>query len=121
MIQRGLFDKRLGELARDRAIERVGEAAPLNWMFEALKAVRYLAQHSVEFTTDAVWAMVSHLEKPPEPRAMGAVMSSARALRLVAPTDRFELSKRPACHRRPLRVWQALLRPKQPLKREPVL
>ena len=93
---------RSGKELRDEAIERVGEAAPVLWMDNAAAAIRWLAMRGERFTTDDVWAMIEH---PPEPRAMGAAMVSARRAGIIVPLNETRNSRRPACHSRPLRLW----------------
>jgi hypothetical protein len=97
--QGGLFDLDAGREARDRAIEQVAQSVPL-WINGAIEAIGSIP--SGLFTTDDVWARVG---KPPEPRAMGAAMTRARAMGICKPTDSWQQSARPECHARPVRVW----------------
>lgn len=90
------------EAARDRAVATAASGAPDVWMTRARQVVRQLADTGADFTTDALWA---RLPQPPEPRAMGAVMTWAAEQGLVVATDRTEPSTRPECHARPVRVW----------------
>lgn len=99
-----------GTAARDEAITRAKEHAPASWWDLAWSALRLVASTHAEWTTDEVWALLDDPGTPPvpEPRAMGAVMRRARRAGIAAPTDRTVLSVRPACHRRPVRVWRTL-------------
>lgn len=92
------------DAAKERGIDRAERGAGEAWMTAALAAVRRLARERVTFTTDDVWQLVG---QPPEPRAMGAAMRAAGKLKLAEPTGNFEMSRRAACHRRPLRVWRS--------------
>ena len=96
-----------GRLARDRAIEVVGEHAPLAWRVEALNVVREVCHDSQEFTSDQVWLRLA--TKPPEPRAMGPVILEAASLRYCTPTGRYRQSILPQCHARPKMVWRSLI------------
>lgn len=91
--------------ARDEAIDRAGQAAPVEWLDAALVVVDRLARTLSEFTTDDVWDALT--TRPPEPRALGAVMTRAKAAGLAVPTDRTRQSRRAECHARPLRIWKA--------------
>lgn len=100
-------DPGLGEQLRDRAINNV-ELSHAEWVSRAVDVVHTVALHRGIFTTDDVWAALAQtpLGPPREPRAMGAVMRAAKSQGICAPTDNWFLSRRPACHRRPLRVWK---------------
>lgn len=89
--------------ARDEAIERAGQGAGEEWMEEALRVIRTIAETRAEFTTDRVWSLLP--DAPPEPRALGAAMMQARSRGWIERTDRTIPSTRPQCHRRPVRVW----------------
>jgi hypothetical protein len=108
MTEQGrLFDPAEGERRRERAITIVDEAADNDWKDAAETAIGIVASRLVTFTTDDVWAYLDVLKMPPprEPRAMGAMMRQAQRNLVIVPTARWQLSKRPECHRRPLRVW----------------
>jgi len=97
----------LGEAARDKAIDRVEAAAPEAWKSTARDIVRRLATTGDRFTADDVWAALKEAGagSPPEPRALGAIVREFVRARLIAPAG-WELSSRPECHRRPVRVWE---------------
>lgn len=98
-----------GELYRDEAIARVERHAAPDWKAEAWDAVQVVAARAEEFTTDEVWAELAQRRNGAsthEPRAMGAIMRNAEAAGLIEPTERWRLSDRAACHRRPMRVWR---------------
>ena len=98
--------------ARDAGIDAAERGASTVWLAQTLTSVRVMAEHRLEFTTDAVWAHNELREVPPprEPRAMGAVIRHARSIDWIEPTDRFVPSVRPEHHRGPIRVWRSLIR-----------
>jgi hypothetical protein len=97
-----------GDAAKNEAIGRVLDGADPAWVDEALRAVFWVASRKERFTTDDVWEQ--GITSPEEPRAMGAVMRVAESQGWIEPTRDHWLSRRPVCHRRPLRVWQSRLR-----------
>lgn len=101
------LDAEAGATAREEAIERVATPIPAQeWIAHAVGVIARLARTRDRFTTDDVWMAVEY--RPPEPRAMGAAMRQAKALGLVVAMNEYVLSKRPCCHRRPVRVWRAV-------------
>lgn len=117
-LQGSLFDglpaspREHGEALRERAIAQVEQNANEAWKKAALEGVTGLASRLATFTTDHVWAWM-RLKHPalttPEARAMGAVMVKAASEGIVVATKEWELSTRPECHRRPVRVWESLI------------
>lgn len=109
--QRSLFDISSAEIARDEALDRVEKGASEDVKAAVLEAVEHCARLQVYFTTDDVWQRIVNTDGPfpSEKRVMGAVMRSAVRAGLCEPTEKFELSKRAACHRRPVRVWRSLI------------
>jgi hypothetical protein len=107
-----LFDAPMGDALREAGIADAQAGAHPVALADALRAVEHVARRRRRFTTDAVWARLRETGAVSftEPRAMGAVMRLAQseACRYVEPTDEHELSKRPECHRRPVRVWRSL-------------
>lgn len=93
--------------ARDEAIATVEDHATPGWIDYARYVVRQVALANAEFISDAVWE--AGLGKPPEARALGAVMTWARREGLIAPTDRVLPSTQAGCHRMPRRVWRSLI------------
>lgn len=105
-----LFNASEGARLRDEAIERTGNAN-VYFKDQALPMVRDVAKRSEYLTTDDVWLSLRQADviMPTDPRALGAVMKAAQKNQWIAPTDRHKLSQRPACHRRPLRIWKSRL------------
>jgi hypothetical protein len=95
-----------GRQARDEAIQAVDDAAPVEFKDAALDAIRELARESERFTSDDVWPRIPEDVRPPEPRALGAVMVQAQRLGIVRPTKDFRVSNRPQCHANPKRIWE---------------
>lgn len=90
-----------GTVLRDKAIDRVEAGAP-DFVTEVTTIISLFAIGD-QFTTDDIWRLCN--DRPREPRAMGAAMRHACKLGLCQPLKEWRLSTRPACHRRPLRVW----------------
>lgn len=109
--QPALFDAQAAEIALNDAVERVEAHASAEWMAACMDAIRLVAEHRQELTTDSVWAVLSRwqIEEPHESRAMGAAMRKARTSGWITPTHQTSRSVRPACHRRDLRVWSSLI------------
>lgn len=104
MKQTDLFSRPAGRAARDTAIDAVRGAAPDSWLAEAKRCVLRLARTLDSFTTDDVWMELAGF-RPPEPRALGAVMRDLARAGKVTATEKYRQSARKACHARPLRVW----------------
>lgn len=95
-----------GERLKEDALERV-EENNRDWVDTAEFVILWLAKERDELTSDDVW---DHLhDVPTEPRAMGAAFSRAAGRGAIEATDRTVRSRRPACHRRPVRVWKSLV------------
>ncbi len=107
-MQQGLFDEAEARRRRDEAIENVARGADSDWMRAAINVIINLAFSPGIFTTDDVWARLTHLDPPREPRAMGAAITAVRKMGCIKSTDRMIKSVRVACHRRPLTVWKGL-------------
>ena len=93
------------------AIERVEHHADERWKAEATLAIKEVATVKREFTTDDVWQQLKmHVDAAThEPRAMGAMMVSAKKAGICTPLMKFEGSSRISCHNRPIRVWRSCL------------
>jgi len=102
-------DAQAAIIARDEAIERGWQNSADKFKDEAIKAIVVISETEDEFTTDDVWSYFedNKIVLTHDGRALGGAMKRAEALGLIAPTDRFVSSDRPACHRRPVRVWES--------------
>ncbi len=98
-------DMHEAQRAKKDAIERVDAHADDSWKARAMNAVKHLARHRQQFTTDEVWAIV---ETNREPRAMGAVMQKACKAGTIEKTNTTRQSVRVECHGRDVRVWRSL-------------
>ena len=92
--------------ARDEALRRVASATDPSWATNIENIILGLATDT--FTTDDVWQAASdaNLDVPHEPRALGAILHRLARQQMIVATDRYIASLRPACHRRPIRVWR---------------
>lgn len=72
--------------ARDVALDQVEAGADEAWLKRAYWIVVGLSMNGAEFTTDDVWKV---LEKPREPRALGAVLRSMAKQRFIERTGRY--------------------------------
>lgn len=99
-----------GDLARDVALDRVQAASDLDWWTACRNVIRRLALTRETFTSDDVWEGLRKYQcETPEPRAMGAAFQGARSEDWITPLSEWRISRRPACHCRPVRVWRSLL------------
>ena len=98
-----------GTQLRDQALVDVATNTNPTWAAETMLIIKQIATDTFDFTTDDIWRELATapLPTPHEPRALGALMVAAHRAGLIAPTDRYRQSKRPECHARPIRVWQA--------------
>ena len=103
-----------GERLRDEGISHARGGAPVLALWEAVETVRLVALRRETLTSDDIWTALEALWEQgamtfPEPRVMGAVFKVAEREGYVRPTEEHRLSRRPVCHRRPIRVWRSLL------------
>ena len=99
------IDTTAGIKARETALQAVERGAPREWKDKALEAVRACCLGNPEFLADLVWQYLE--DRPPEPRAMGAVMRKAEKAGYCSKTDRFKPTAVVANHRAPKRVWKS--------------
>ena len=99
-----LFDWHQAQVERDAAIAQVGDNTSAWWMRSAIDAIRKCAREMPEFTTDDVWRIIG-MSAGLEPRAMGAAMTQAQTMGIIAPTKDYRPSALVVCHGRPKRVW----------------
>jgi len=97
-----VLDLALAKEARDQALEDVARPVP-EWMDEAEDVVLHVARALHVFTSDDVWA--AGLEKPREPRALGAVMMSLSNRGLIRKTGRYVRSAQVSRHNAPIAEW----------------
>lgn len=105
MIQLSLSD---AALARDEAIEQVGQAADEEWKKGALHWLRLICVKRQEFTTDFLHQVLAKYHTTPdEKRVYGWLMKEGEKRGWCSRTDRTVNSKRKECHARPIRVWRS--------------
>ncbi len=105
-----ITQEQLSKVARDAAIAAAEDSCNPDWLEAAQRGIKVLAHRRQFLTSDDLWIWLQDLKIPvKEPRAMGSVMASARRDALIEPTREFMESCRPACHRRPQRVWKSLI------------
>jgi len=103
-------DPDAGQQRRDDAVAGVGKSNK-EFVMAGIEAARRVAKRMTTFTADDLWMdlYLNGVQPPVEPRALGAVMTAVEREHIGEPTRDFKLSVRPACHRRPLRVWKSLI------------
>jgi hypothetical protein len=96
-----------GQLSLDQALAVVSDHADYQWVKRARRAVAHVAECKPTFTADDVWdALDAEYDVAThERRALGAVMRWATRRGICHPTDDYTPSRRPECHKRPVRVW----------------
>lgn len=93
--------------ARDDGMKRVEEHAPENWKTLAWdRLTEYLRSHEEFFAPD-FWN-VAQLPKPPEARALGALVMRAARERMIVKAG-YKQSTDPASHLCPRAVWRSLV------------
>lgn len=103
--QETLFDPLAAIAARDEAIQRVDDHAAPEWKALAHKTLREVAAATAEFTTDDL--IRAGLNKPREPRALGAIMRWGVSHGLIEATGRVRRSEQVTNHSRPMAVWRS--------------
>lgn len=103
---RSPFDTILNEAvaaqAKEAAIAQVDVHADVDWKRRAERVVLALAGTGGTFTTDDVWA---YIEKPREPRALGAVMRMLAKAKRIQTTGTFKKTAQVLRHHAPIAVW----------------
>lgn len=90
--------------ARDAGINNADNGAAPDWKARATQQVLNVANTKTTFTTDDVWA--TGLEKPHEPRALGAVMMHMSKLGLIETTGEYVKTAQVSRHKAPIAVWR---------------
>lgn len=93
-----------GEMKRDRSVRRV-RGAHSQWVNQVIATIAAMPVGEC-FTTDDIWLLAPKV--PSEPRAMGAAITDARDMGYIRATGTYRKSVRPACHARPVAVWQRI-------------
>lgn len=96
--------------SKEEAIERSMGNANERWKTAALDTIVEIAQKTPSFTSDDVLAVLDRLDvKTHDTRALGGIFVQAARLGWIRKTGAYVPSKRPACHSRPILVWESLL------------
>jgi hypothetical protein len=108
-VYRTSEEKELAIAATEEGIARAEAGALAKWRGLAMWAMERAARQQKDFTADDIWAIleIAQVPQPREPSAMGPVLREGRARGYCVSTNRTRESRRPAAHRRPLRVWQS--------------
>jgi hypothetical protein len=94
----------------DAGCQQSGDRAADDWKMDMVRGIYVIARRQPLLTSDDLWAELGAAAvQRCNPSALGGVFRSAARDGLIRLTgDRLE-SRRPAHHRRPLRVWQSLI------------
>lgn len=93
----------------DDYLERVEQNADAAWKTKAIDLVIHLCRTRRHFTADDVWELLAGEEVGThEPRALGAVIVKVSKMGLCRSTGRYEQSRLPIRHRRPIAVWESV-------------
>lgn len=98
-----LFDFEEGTRRKDAGMSRAAAGAGTPWQALAEVAVLQVAREKDEFTSDDIWA--TGLPKPPEPRALGAVMNRLARAHLIMKTGRYVKTSQASRNNAPIAVW----------------
>jgi hypothetical protein len=102
-----------GTVEKEKAIKRVTDAADLDWINAARKAFWKVAKSEHRFNSDHVWNLLDKrgVARPPESRAMVAVVRWALAEGLIRPLGKGDMavSTRPERHRGWVQMYTSLI------------
>lgn len=95
-----------GERAADHA-----DRVRAGWRAAAVEKFRIYAEHREYFTTEDVRLLAEKrgFDQPPDPRAWGAVMRSARKAGYIEPTGRTKMSVSTTSHPTKIEILRSLL------------
>lgn len=100
------------QLSMEDAIFLVHANAHQEWKVEAEQVVRHLCSTKQFFTADDVLERItSHTT---DNRALGAVMQNAAKAGLIRSTGRYEQSRLPIRHKRPVCLWESVVLRSEP-------
>ena len=104
---------RQGELFKADGMRRAEMHGPPSWRGSAELALRYVAVHREQFTTDPVWKVLESWKVPPPPpkrrTLLGPLMKAACGWGWCKPTGEYVKSSLPQNHRRPVAVYSSCL------------
>ena len=104
--QATIFDT--AEKQKSEGIEAAYRGADSEWKRAAAECLQQMVE-TREFITseDVVLELNKRGIVTSENRAMGAVMQSFSRAGLIESTGRFTTSRRPECHKSPVRIWRS--------------
>ena len=102
-----IFDEAASEAAKEEGMARVDRHAPPLWKETAYRVALYLARSRETFTVDDLW---SYVEKPPEPRALGPLVTRMKKEGVWIETGMRVKSRIPAHHSYPIEVYRSGIR-----------
>lgn len=104
--QATIFDT--AEEQKNEGIEAAYRGADVEWKRAAIECLQKMIETRELVTSEDV---VLELNKrgitTGENRAMGAIMQSFSRAGLIESTGRFTTSRRPECHKSPVRIWRS--------------
>jgi hypothetical protein len=101
-----VLDAEESATAAAEGIARAEAGATDEWRAEALEAVRRAATQKMFITADDVWAI---LDKPEEPRALGAILLRAARAGWLERTGRTKTTTQVSGHCHPVSIWKSKL------------
>ncbi len=106
--RQALEDTALAANAKEKALSSVRGGASDNVLAALSRCLGTCIASGVAFTTDDIWFQMAQLEevKVREPRVIGSLIKEASEDNRIVPTGEWRLSRRAACHQRPMRVWR---------------
>jgi hypothetical protein len=99
------LDAKQSKRNRDKALEVVEVGASREWLGDAYRLARKVAETFRFFTTDDVWK--AGLSKPDEPRALGPVMRSLERDGIIEATEHFKNTAQKTRNAAPVRLWRS--------------
>lgn len=95
---------------KEQAIKRATNHANPEWKSAALDAIVEIASKQVCFTSDDVLGALDRLDVTThDTRALGGILTAAARLKWIRKSGNYIPSKRPACHSRPILIWESLI------------
>lgn len=104
--QASIFD--LAEQNKLEGMTSAYQNANLDWKAAATKYLSYLCRTQAYVTSeDVVLYLKDEGITTHENRAMGGIMTSFANAGIIKATGRFTTSRRPECHKSPVRIWES--------------
>lgn len=96
--------------SKQEAMKRSMNHANPDWKAAALDAIVEVASKQASFTSDDILAVLDRLDvKTHDTRALGGILTAAARLKWIRKSGNYVPSKRPACHSRPILIWESLI------------